>query len=30
VARISAEDLKKVGAEVSESSEPEETQPKLV
>ena len=30
VARTSAEDLKKVGAQVSESSEPEETQPKLV
>ena len=30
VARISAEDLKKVGAEVSESVEPEEIQPKLV
>ena len=30
VARTSAEDLKKVGAQVSESSEPEEAQPKLV
>jgi len=30
VARISAEDLKKVGAQVSESAEPEEIQPKLV
>ena len=30
VARISAEDLKKVGAQVVESSEPEEIQPKLV
>jgi len=30
VARTSAEDLKKVGAQVNESSEPEEPQPKLV
>jgi DNA gyrase subunit A len=30
VARTSAEDLKKVGAELSDSIEPEETQPKLV
>jgi len=30
VARTSAEDLKKVGAQVNESSEPEEAQPKLV
>jgi DNA gyrase subunit A len=30
VARTSAEDLKKVGAQVSESNEPEEAQPKLV
>jgi DNA gyrase subunit A len=30
VARTSAEDLKKVGAELSESTEPEEAQPKLV
>jgi len=30
VARTSAEDLKKVGAQVSESLEPEEAQPKLV
>jgi DNA gyrase subunit A len=30
VARTSAEDLKKVGAQISESNEPEETQPKLV
>ncbi len=30
VARISAEDLKKVGAQVSENIEPEEIQPKLV
>jgi len=30
VARTSAEDLKKVGAQVSENSEPEEAQPKLV
>ncbi len=30
VARTSAEDLKKVGAELSENAEPEEAQPKLV
>ncbi len=30
VARTSAEDLKKVGAQVSENAEPEEAQPKLV